>query len=64
MTLTEQADAYMSEKPAADMPTNVRILLRRAYMAGALEALRHPQKDVLVQCLDFARAIGTPAEAA
>lgn len=42
---------------------------RRAYMAGALDALRLMQSGVtrdqlLAECVQFGRAIGTPAERA
>ena len=59
--LAEQATAYAEEVSAV---RDERVKLRRAYMAGALEAARHPPAQVLRECIQFGRAIGTEAERA
>ncbi len=59
--LADQATAYAEEVSAV---RDERVKLRRAYMAGALEAARHPPAQVLRECLDFAKTIGTAAERA
>jgi formiminotetrahydrofolate cyclodeaminase len=60
--LTEQAEEYAAENAPAIAPLEVK--LRRAYMAGALEAARHKPHDVIRECLDYAKTIGTAAERA
>lgn len=63
--LTELAAEYAAEIASAPYSNDtLRALLTRAYMAGALEAARHKPHDVIRECLDFARTIGTPAERA
>ena len=53
-----------------DQPAHAQTVeRRRAYMAGALDALRLmqsgvPRDQLLTECIGFGRAIGTPAEAA
>lgn len=59
--LADQATSYAEEVSAV---RDERVKLRRAYMAGALEAARHPPAQVLRECLDFAKTIGTAAERA
>ncbi len=46
-----------------------RVTLRRAYMAGALEALARVQRgekpgDLLAQCVQYGRTVGTAVERA
>jgi hypothetical protein len=58
------ADAW-AEQPAHAQTVE----RRRAYMAGALDALRLMQagatrERLLAECVQFGRAIGTPAERA
>ncbi len=55
-TLTEACETYASEHAAPSSRAHVAI--RRAYMAGALEAARMKPHDVIRECLDFARDIG------
>jgi formiminotetrahydrofolate cyclodeaminase len=59
--LADQAAEYAEEVSAV---RDERVKLRRAFMAGALEAARHPPHQVLRECLDFAKTIGTAAERA
>lgn len=59
-TLTEQASEYAAENVPAIAPLQVK--LRRAYMAGALEAARRKPQEVIRECIDFAMTIGTKAE--
>ena len=59
--LADQATTYAEEVSAI---RDERVKLRRAYMAGALEAARHPPHQVLRECLDCAKTIGTAAERA
>lgn len=67
-TLAERYEAGHAE--AADgMPGHVRMLLRRAYMAGALACLEAQRsgatrEQLLAECVQFGRAIGTTAEQA
>lgn len=63
MSLIDAATLYATETaltPHAGQ--TLEVLLRRAYMAGALESVRHDRNDVLRDCLDFARTIGTSVE--
>jgi hypothetical protein len=58
------ADAFQ------DQPAHAQTVeRRRAYMAGALDALRLqqagvPREQLLAECVQFGRAIGTAAERA
>lgn len=64
-TLHEAALEYAAEVAAANQGhQRLDVLLVRAYMAGALESARHKPHDVIRECLDFARTIGTPLETA
>lgn len=62
--LPEQAAEYAAEKAAPGSVAERAI--RRAYMAGALAALtsKARREQMLRECFDFGRAIGTAAEAA
>lgn len=60
--LTDKATDYADENAAALAPDRVK--LRRAFMAGALEAARRPPYEVLRECMDYAKTIGTAAERA
>lgn len=65
MSILEAANAYAAEIAQAkryDIPLDV--MLRRAYMAGALESQKYGVTEVVEDCLNFARTIGTPAERA
>ena len=65
MSILEAANAYVAETaPMKNGASPLEVMLRRAFMAGALEAARHDRTDILRDCLDFARTIGTPAERA
>lgn len=61
MTLPEEAQSYAMDR--ATTPAQLTAL-RRAFMAGALEAARRPPHDVIRECLDFAKTIGTAVECA
>lgn len=63
MSIIEAANTYVAEAaPMKNGSIPLEVLLRRAYMAGALESVRHDRNDVLRDCLDFARTIGTSVE--
>jgi len=64
VTLTDTATAYAAEKAAPGSIADVAI--RRAYMAGALAALttKAPREQLLAECVQFGRVVGTPAERA
>lgn len=61
--LTEQAALYAAERAPE---CGEYVTLQRAYMAGALAALtsKAQREQMLRECFDFGRAIGTAAEAA
>lgn len=63
MTLAEEARAYALDR--ATTPAQLTAM-QRAYMAGALEALtsKVPREQLLAECIQYGRAIGTPAERA
>lgn len=62
-SLPEQAALYAAERAPE---CGEFVGLRRAYMAGALAALtsKAQREQMLRECFDFGRAIGTAAEAA
>lgn len=65
MSILNAANVYVSEAaPMKNGSIPLEVMLRRAFMAGALEAARHDRSDLLRECLDYARTIGTPAERA
>ncbi|MBP9806502.1 MAG: hypothetical protein KBE22_16570 [Candidatus Accumulibacter sp.] len=57
--LADQAEEY-----AEPLAPGLQRLVRRAYMAGALAALtsKAPREQLLAECVQFGRAIGTRAE--
>ena len=59
--LLELAEEYA--EPLAD---DLHRVVRRAYMAGALAALtsKAPREQMVAECIQFGRAIGTAAESA
>lgn len=63
MTLPEEAQSYAMDR--ALTPAQLTAL-QRAYMAGALSALtsKAPREQMLAECVQFGRAIGTAAERA
>ena len=63
MTITEEANSYAMDR--ATTPAQYSAL-QRAYMAGALDALtsKAPRESLLAECIQYGRAIGTPAERA
>jgi len=63
MTLTEEATSYAMDR--ATTPAQLAAL-RRAYMAGALEALtsKAPREQMLAEVIQYGRSIGTAAESA
>jgi hypothetical protein len=63
VTLTEEAQSYAMDR--ALTPAQLTAL-QRAYMAGALEALtsKASREQLLAECIQFGRAIGTAAERA
>ena len=63
--LTEQAAEYAADAAAAARGiTPLETMLVRAFMTGALEAARRTPHDVLRECLDFGRTIGSAVEGA
>jgi hypothetical protein len=62
MTLADTLTDYAANKAAPG--SVVDIAIRRAYMAGALDALtsRQPRETLLAECVQFGRAIGSSAE--
>lgn len=66
-TLPEQAALYADDicRRAHHDGEQTALLLQRAYMAGALAALtsKAQREQMLRECFDFGRAIGTAAEA-
>lgn len=62
-TLTDTAATYSMDR--ATTPAQYAAL-QRAYMAGALDALtsKAPRESLLAECIQYGRAIGTPAERA
>ncbi len=63
-TLTDQATLYAADNAASGAYCTLEVLLKRAYMAGALEAARHPPPQVIRECIDFALTIGRAVEGA
>jgi hypothetical protein len=64
MNLADHLDEYA---PSQAAPASVADrAIRRAFMAGALAALTNdqPRETLLAECIQFGRAIGTPAERA
>lgn len=65
--ITDSLAAFEADQKATT--DGHRVTLRRAYMAGALEALTRVQRgerpgDLLAQCAQYGRVIGTAAERA
>ena len=63
MTLTDEAASYAMDR--ATTPTQYTAL-QRAFMSGALAALgsKSTREQMLAECVQFGRAIGTAAEQA
>ncbi len=63
-TLADTRADYAAQAAAPGSTADVAI--RRAYMAGALAALTStaPREQLLAECVQFGRAIGTPSERA
>lgn len=61
--LAEQAAEYAADLAPEVAPAAV---LQRAFMAGCLAAAasKQPREALLAECIQFGRAIGTPAERA
>ena len=63
--LHESALDYATDAAAAARGiTPLETLLVRAFMAGALESSRRKPTDVVRECLDYGRTIGTAVETA
>ena len=62
--LADQATLYAADNAASGAYCTLEVLLKRAYMAGALEAARHPPPQVIRECIDFALTIGRAVEGA
>jgi hypothetical protein len=64
MTLADALNEYAPDHAAPG--SNADIAIRRAYMAGALAALttKAPREQLLAECVQFGRVVGTPAERA
>lgn len=66
-TLADQSKTYADEvADTAHGQHLLETLLQRAYMAGALAALtsKAPREQMLAECVQFGRAVGTAAERA
>lgn len=66
-TLPEHAAEYASDvADTAHGQHLLETLMQRAYMAGALAALtsKAPRDQLLAECVQFGRAVGTAAERA
>lgn len=63
-SLSEAWDERAAEKGRHAHKVPPLVQERRAFYAGALAAAALPRDQVLRECIDFARAIGTPAESA
>lgn len=63
-TLADTLNDYAPDRAAPGSVADVAI--RRAYMAGALAAItsKAPREQLLAECAQFGRAIGTAAETA
>lgn len=63
MTLADTLNEYAAEQAAPGSIADIAI--RRAYMAGALAALttKAPREQLLAECVQFGRVVGTAAEA-
>ncbi len=66
MTLAAAFEAYAADTLARDTSTRTRVLVQRAFMAGALEAVtsKQPREALLAEIVSYGRAIGTAAERA
>lgn len=64
MTLTDTATQYAAE--LAHPGSKAEVAIRRAFMAGALEALtsKATREQLLAECVQFGRAVGSKAERA
>ncbi len=64
MTLADTLADYAAH--AAVPGSNADVAIRRAYMAGALAALttKAPREQLLAECVQFGRVIGTQVEKA
>ena len=64
MTLADHLDEYAPQQAAPGSLADKAV--RRAFMAGALAALtaKAPREQLLSECVQFGRVIGTPAERA
>lgn len=64
MTIADALTEYAAH--AAVPGSNADIAIRRAYMAGALAALtsKAPREQLLAECVQFGRVVGTAAERA
>lgn len=63
-TLADTLNHYAADR--AVQGSTADIAIRRAFMAGALEALTNkaPQEQMLAECMDFALSIGRETESA
>lgn len=64
MTLADTLEQYEADQPPPTATFIPSVMRRRAYMAGALAALtsKAPREQLLAECIQFGRVIGTPAE--
>jgi len=63
-TLADTLEQYEADQPPPTSTFIPSVMRRRAYMAGALAALtsKAPREQLLAECIQFGRVIGTPAE--
>jgi hypothetical protein len=63
-TLADTLDQYEADQPPRSTTFTPSVMRRRAYMAGALAALtsKAPREQLLAECIQFGRAVGTKAE--
>ena len=64
MTLAGTLEQYEADQPPPTSTFIPAVMRRRAYMAGALAALTStaPREQLLAECIQFGRVIGTLAE--
>jgi hypothetical protein len=68
-TLAECREAYAVDVAPTLRDVSMLVLLNRAFMHGAMAAVRlqqsgRPLEDLYAECLQFGRAVGAPAERA
>lgn len=65
-TLADTFEDYEADQPPPTSTFIPSVMRRRAYMAGALAAVtsKATREQLLAECVQFGRVVGTPAEKA